>query len=58
MAPEQAGPRRMDILLGVRMSVVMSMMPNPPQRSVLTGQDTQQRQDELEPSARAVGAMC
>ena len=58
MAPEQAEPRRMDIHLGVRISVVMSMMRNPPKRPVLTGQDTQQRQHELEPSARAVGAMC
>jgi hypothetical protein len=51
MAPEETPSRRVKVLLAIRISVMMSMMADPPQRSVLTRKNTEKSEHELELAA-------
>src|SRR5579859_4319633 len=55
--PETAGARRMQILGSIRMQVVMSVVPHPPERPLLQGTAAKASQHELKGSTRLVRAM-
>src|SRR5713226_2331490 len=52
MAPEETPVRRMSVLIAIRISVMVSVVPDPPQWPILAGEHAEQREQELKRAAR------
>jgi hypothetical protein len=55
--PQSIEPRWMDILFGVGMLVVMSVVRGPPNRAFLRRCGSEKRQHKLEPTARLIASV-
>src|SRR6266851_4472101 len=55
--PEAVGPRRVRILDGIRMAMVLAVVSAPPQRPFLHGTASENTQQELKPPAGLIRAM-
>jgi hypothetical protein len=58
VAPEEASLRRVHVCISIRISVVMPVMPDPPERSILAGKNPEEGENELEQPAGLERSVC